>query len=341
MKSESRISVIIPIYNTAAYLPRCLDSILNSTYQNLEVLCINDGSTDESAAILKRYATEDSRVIAVNKANAGVSSARNTGLDLATGDFIAFVDSDDWVHPQSFEILAWGQEQTEADIVIGKYSITAENKQKFKQIDLKTVEVTAIPNVDAMKIGQLKSLVWGRLYKRSSISGLRFENGLKWGEDTFFSICTLSNNPNIALVDSELYYYFQRETSSTRILPFSSKLALVRCYLTYYGKSESDTQRCLYLKQGLKQALACRYTGMFEATGEEQHECSMLLEQCKEKLRESNIVGKKETLVYNAFILVPALYRLFRIVDDPTLLQWEKNMKRKKKDNGTCMEVEN
>jgi len=75
MKSESKISVIIPIYNTAEYLPRRLDSILNSTYQNLEVLCINDGSTDESAAILKRYATEDSRVIAVNKANAGVSSA--------------------------------------------------------------------------------------------------------------------------------------------------------------------------------------------------------------------------------------------------------------------------
>ena len=105
MSSEPKISVIIPIYNTAKYLPRCLDSILNNMYQNLEVICINDGSTDESAVILERYAAADSRIISVNKANAGVSAARNTGLDIATGDFIAFVDSDDWIHFQFFEIL--------------------------------------------------------------------------------------------------------------------------------------------------------------------------------------------------------------------------------------------
>ena len=341
MKSEPKISVIIPIYNTAEYLPRCLDSILNSTYQNLEVLCINDGSTDESEVILKRYAAEDSRVITINKANAGVSVARNTGLERATGDFIAFVDSDDWVHPQYFEILVWGQEQTKADITICKYSTTAENTLKFEQIDLKTVEVTFVPNADAMKIGQLKRLVWGRLYRRSLISGLRFESGLKWGEDTLFSICTLSNNPNIALVGSELYYYFQRETSASQTLSLRSKLDLIRCYLTYYEKAGGDAQRFLYLNEGIKQALSCRYSGMFEATDEEQRECSVLLEQCKEKLRESNIVGKKETLMYNAFILVPALYRLFRIVDDPTLLQWEKNMKLKGKAEKRHLEVGN
>lgn len=341
MKSEPKISVIIPIYNTAEYLPRCLDSILNSTYQNLEVLCINDGSTDESEVILKRYAAEDSRVITINKANAGVSAARNTGLERATGDFIAFVDSDDWVHPQYFEILVWGQEQTKADITICKYSTTAENTLKFEQIDLKTVEVTFVPNADAMKIGQLKSLVWGRLYKCSSILGLRFENGLQWGEDTLFSICTLSNNPNIALVGSELYYYFQRETSASQTLSLRSKLDLIRCYLTYYEKAGGDAQRFLYLNEGIKQALSCRYSGTFEATDEEQRECSVLLEQCKEKLRNSRIVSKKETLMYNVFILVPALYRLFRIVDDPTLLQWEKNMKLKGKAEKRHLEVGN
>ena len=105
MNGEPKISVIIPIYNTAAYLPRCLDSILQNTYRSLEIICVNDGSTDDSAVILERYAAADSRIIAVNQENAGVSAARNTGLDMATGDFIAFVDSDDWVHPQYFEIL--------------------------------------------------------------------------------------------------------------------------------------------------------------------------------------------------------------------------------------------
>ena len=94
MGKEPRISVIVPIYNTAAYLSRCLDSILNNTYKNLEVLCINDGSTDDSAVIIKQYASADSRVTAVNTANAGVSAARNTGLDMAVGDLVAFVDSE-------------------------------------------------------------------------------------------------------------------------------------------------------------------------------------------------------------------------------------------------------
>ena len=331
MSSEPKISVIIPIYNTAEYLPRCLDSILNSTYQNLEVICINDGSTDESAVVLERYAAADSRIISVNKANAGVSAARNTGLDIATGDFIAFVDSDDWVHPQYFETLVSVQGQTEADIVICKYISTGECNQEFNQIDLKTVEVTSVSNTDAMKIGQLKRLVWGRLYKRSSISGLQFENGLQWGEDTVFSISTLGRNSNIALVGSELYYYFQRETSTMRTLSLHNKLALAQCYLTYYEKAESNTQRYLYLNESIKQALACRYSGMFGSNDSEQLECSILLEQCKVKMKESKVMSKKEELMFNSFILMPTLYRIFRIIDDPTLLYWEKSERRKRR----------
>ena len=84
-------------------MSRCLDSVLNNTYRDLEVICINDGSTDKSADILRQYAVKDERIIAINQKNAGVSAARNAGLDMATGDFVAFVDSDDWVHPQYFD----------------------------------------------------------------------------------------------------------------------------------------------------------------------------------------------------------------------------------------------
>lgn len=331
MSSEPKISVIIPIYNTAEYLPRCLDSILNNTYQNLEVICINDGSIDESAVILERYAAADSRIISVNKANAGVSAARNTGLDIATGDFIAFVDSDDWVHPQYFETLVLVQGQTEADIVICKYISTGEHNQEFNQIDLKTVEVTSVSNTDAMKIGQLKRLVWGRLYKRSSISGLRFEIGLQWGEDTVFSISTLGRDSNIALVGSELYYYFQRETSAMRTVALHDKLALARYYMAHYDSVGTEMQRYIYLSEGVKQVLACRYSGMFGSNDNEQLECSILLEQCKVKMKESKVMSKKEALMFNSFILMPTLYRIFRIIDDPTLLYWEKSERRKRK----------
>lgn len=153
------------------------------------------------------------------------------------------------------------------------------------------------------------------------------------GKDTVFSISALGRDANIALVDLELYYYFQRETSAMRTVSLHNKLALAQCYLTYYEKVESQAQRYLYLNESIKQALACRYSGMFELDGNEQLECSMLLEQCKVKMKESNVMSKKEELMFHSFILMPTLYRIFRIIDDPTLLDWEKSEKRKRRNN--------
>ena len=104
-KTQDKISVIIPVYNTAPYLKRCLDSVLGSTYRNLEVICVNDGSTDESLSILEHYQELDDRIVVINQNNRGLSAARNTGMAKATGEFLSFVDSDDWVHPQMFELL--------------------------------------------------------------------------------------------------------------------------------------------------------------------------------------------------------------------------------------------
>lgn len=102
---SSLVSVIIPIYNTARYLPRCLDSILNNDYKNLEIICINDGSTDNCLEILKEYENKDDRILLIDVPNGGVSKARNLGLDYATGDYICFIDSDDWIHRQFFSAL--------------------------------------------------------------------------------------------------------------------------------------------------------------------------------------------------------------------------------------------
>ena len=102
---EPLISVIIPIYNMEFYLERCVDSVLNNTYQNLEVICVDDGSTDHSMEILRRYEAADPRIVVIAKENGGVSSARNAGLDRMTGEYVTFIDSDDFVHPQYVELL--------------------------------------------------------------------------------------------------------------------------------------------------------------------------------------------------------------------------------------------
>ena len=112
------ISVILPIYNMELYLERCLDSILGSSYHNLEIICVDDGSKDGSLEILRRYEAADPRVIVIAKENGGVSSARNAGLDRMTGAFVSFIDPDDFIHPRYFELLFRTLTEANADISI-------------------------------------------------------------------------------------------------------------------------------------------------------------------------------------------------------------------------------
>lgn len=199
MSWEPKISVIIPIYNTAEYLPRCLDSILHNTYQNLEVICINDGSTDDSATIMERYAAADPRVMAINKANAGVSVARNTGLDMATGDFVAFVDSDDWVHPQYFELLMCAEKVHNADCVICGVQ-TAESQEHFSEYHQAHFSIIATEMHSAMTGKFGRTNIWARIYRKSLIEHIRFPVGIQIAEDTIFNLNVLCIKDDIKII---------------------------------------------------------------------------------------------------------------------------------------------
>ena len=132
MDSSKKISVCLPFYNIEPYVRRCLDSVLGNTYQNLEVICVNDGSTDGTSSLLHEYAEKDSRVIVIHKKNGGLVSARNAAISAATGDFISFVDGDDWIHRQFYEVMMSIREKSDADAVIcsykkiGEYTIDTE-----------------------------------------------------------------------------------------------------------------------------------------------------------------------------------------------------------------------
>lgn len=127
MNCDKKISVCIPFYNLEPYVSRCLDSILENTYRNLEVICVNDGSADGTSDLLHNYADNDSRVIVIDKENGGVMSARNVALAAATGDFISFIDGDDWIHKRFFEVLMSVWEKSDADTVICAYKKSSEH----------------------------------------------------------------------------------------------------------------------------------------------------------------------------------------------------------------------
>ena len=116
-----KISVIIPVYNVEKYLQKCLESIVNQTFCDWELIAVNDGSSDKNSDILRQYAEYDTRIKVINQQNSGVSAARNAGLDVAKGDFVCFIDSDDYVHPQMLELLLNAAEKENADVAIASF----------------------------------------------------------------------------------------------------------------------------------------------------------------------------------------------------------------------------
>ena len=132
MANQPLVSIIVPVYNVAVYLPQCLDSLIHQTYPNLEVICVNDGSPDNSGEILERYAKEDGRIRVISQANQGPSGARNTGIRDATGDYIMFVDSDDWIDLETCEVAVNAVTKYQADAVLWSYTREFEGQSKEK-----------------------------------------------------------------------------------------------------------------------------------------------------------------------------------------------------------------
>lgn len=328
-----KISVIIPVYNTAEYLPRCLDSVLQNTYQNLEVICVNDGSTDDSAAVLERYAETDSRVIVVNKVNEGVSVARNTGLDMATGDFIAFIDSDDWVHGQYFEILMYYQNQFRANMVICRPKTIACEETSTK-ITVGKSESRLLDFDRIIADSNAKRRVWGRVYSKVVIQNHRFEAAIKLSEDTVFNlevICSC-NKLKCVMVEEQLYYYYTRATSAVHTLPNDAIYHAAEWYIIQTGIATDLLIKETFLFEAFKAVFSYRYAEMFNSDRKKVRQNSRkILNQCMNYLGEIDCITAKKKLQYTILAKAPFIYRAFRILDDPSLLDWEKAQKQRRK----------
>lgn len=211
MGAAPKVSIIVPVYDTEAYLEQCLDSVLDQTLEDIEIICINDDSPDNSQAILERYAQKDKRIRVATKENGGLSSARNTGMKEARGNYIAFVDSDDFIAPEMMEVLYTQAEKQGADITIGNLYLydnqtgaisEYRDPALFKRLAGKTLSLEAEPEL----IGCIGA--WDRIYRRTFLLKCRaeFPEGLVY-EDALFTAATLVKTNKITAVPQKLYYY--------------------------------------------------------------------------------------------------------------------------------------
>lgn len=212
------ISVIVPVYNVEKYLRNCLDSIINQTYTDLEIILIDDGSTDKSGAICDEYAQKDARIKVVHKENGGLSSARNVGLDVASGEYVTFIDSDDYIEFDTVSSVVDAISKEHVEIVLIREKQVNIKGETTKIVGDKPTNTTFFKDKDFLIDLVFDKQVNGacdKFYKREFIRDLRFEEGRHHGEDMLFNVCYLDCVKNVGYIDSIKYSYVANEGSVT------------------------------------------------------------------------------------------------------------------------------
>lgn len=227
LECKDKVSIIVPIYNVEKYLERCIDSIINQTYKNLEIILIDDGSTDKCRNICENYKEKDSRIIVDHKENGGLSTARNRGLDISTGKYILFVDSDDYICDTMIEELLKLLLKYNADIAHCNFKIVDEfgNNMNDKHKDLydenlmNSYETIYSYIVDY----RVKVMAWNKLYRRELFDYIRFKDGYVYEDEIIFPEIISKSELNIT-TNKKLYFYTYNNNSITKTDFNESKL---------------------------------------------------------------------------------------------------------------------
>ena len=223
MEKTTFVSIVCPIYKAENYLATCIDSVLRQTFQDFELLLIDDGSPDGSGKICDEYAARDSRIKVIHKANGGVSSARQKGVDLSTGEYVIQIDPDDWIEPNTLEIIHDAVISTSADVVI--FDFYMDYAQRSVYTPQKPTNTSSSHDMVMDILTQrLHGSVCNKLIKRSLYKGVQFPTILQYSEDAF--VCTqIFKRPNIKIIhiDKALYHYNIFENKNSLMRSTSSK----------------------------------------------------------------------------------------------------------------------
>lgn len=262
--SEPLVSVIVPVYNTAAYLEKCLKSIVEQTYSKLEIICVDDGSTDGSDLILDMFAQRDLRVRVIHKENGGESSARNVGLKMMTGQYIGFIDCDDWIESDMYEKMVSLAVQKDVDMVASPW---------FKDTDEESIRiVNQLPVLsEVFEKEELLQYIykrdyyrgftymWNKLYKQSLFYDeggklILFDEDLVLGGDVLYLGRLALNTQKAIYLDRAFYHYYQRNTSGCHTVDLNKRKDWLEAYkrlIRYIEENEIKTDALVWIKRFL------------------------------------------------------------------------------------------
>ena len=268
--NQPLVSIILPVYNAQSHLARCVGSICAQTYRNIEIIILNDGSKDQSLPVCEEFRQKDPRILLVDKANSGVSDTRNLGLKLASGKYVEFVDSDDYLDPDFTERLVAAAEENEADFVIAPYKMVipagaSKPEQVLDKIqdELGVMSVARPPEVReygflpagvydkdtfALRLmdkpaSYFYSVLWNKLYRRDILTGndIQFVSEMRWAEDLVFNLRYIQYAERFVAIDKPGYYYVQNpqsicHTQINAATIVQNKLQVFRYYKDLYTR---------------------------------------------------------------------------------------------------------
>ena len=259
MDQKELISVIVPVYKVEKYLDRCVQSIVDQTYRNLEIILVDDGSPDNSPALCDAWVEKDSRIKVIHKENGGLSDARNAGMAIATGELMGFIDSDDYIEPEMYQLLFERMKVDDSDIVACGVEMVFEDGTPSRLLTYSGEFV--LNTIQAMEAiiqeKYLKQPVWYKLYKSALVRDLMFPVG-KYHEDVFWSYQAVARARQVSVLDRPCYYYIQRSGSIMgegyslkRLDALEAKLQRLEFVRNEYPELVSDAQfdllfSCMY-----------------------------------------------------------------------------------------------
>lgn len=297
------VSIIVPIYNVEKYLNRCIESIVRQKYKCLEIILVDDGSPDQCPHICDEWCKKDSRIRVIHKSNGGLSDARNAGVSIATGEYIAFVDSDDWIHELYVEQL---------------YRAVKEYNVGISACDVRWVHTEIHNNISSNPVVQVyeteqalntlingkifRAVVWNKLYHRDLLYGEQFEIG-RYHEDEFFTYRILGKVQKMAFINEELYYYFQREGSIMNSISYKH-LDSLDAYIERIRYFENNFPS-LYKIDKMRFCVSCInfYQESFKLEEKEKKQCMSRIKSCRAKVT-FNISEWKEYLIKEMIYIV-------------------------------------
>ena len=258
-QEKALISIIIPVYKVEKYLEKCIQSVINQTYENLQIILVDDGSPDNCGKICDEYAKKDHRIEVIHKSNGGLSDARNKGLEIAKGEYIGFVDSDDYIEADMYEVLYNLLKQYNADVSICNFYTVSQGKISIKNADNGINDYNRIEILKEILLDRnIQSYAWNKLYKKELFDEIKYPIGKKY-EDIGTTFYLLEKCNKVVVTGKSEYYYINRQDSIVNNVTESTITDYIELIMQRYDYIEENIRELSsynkdYLKRILKTA---------------------------------------------------------------------------------------